>query len=73
MLVERYQGTWETLHGPGKICPVGGTANKGPSKLCRESDHLVVLRGRESRLQGEGDDMNAKPEKETSTGQQDRT
>ena len=33
-----------------------------------ESDQLIVLGERESRLQGEGADVNTKPAKETLTG-----
>jgi len=33
----------------------------------RESDQLIVLSERESRLQGEGADVNTKPTKETLT------
>ncbi len=34
-----------------------------------ESDHLVVLRGRESRPQGEGGDGETQPSQETCAGQ----
>ena len=37
--------------------------------LNRESDYLIVLRGRESRPRGEGTSSNKQPVKETHTGQ----
>ncbi len=36
--------------------------------MARESDHLIVLGGRESRPQGEGGDGGTEPSKETCAG-----
>ena len=40
---------------------------EGEPKTSWESDQLIVLRERESRLQGEGADVDTKPAKETLT------
>ena len=56
------------------MAPVVKTGKAGQSKkrkangIIRDSDSFIVLRGRESRPQGEGMDRNMQPVKETSTG-----
>jgi hypothetical protein len=44
------------------------TETIGELMMSWESDQLIVLSERESRLQGEGADVNTKPAKETLTG-----
>jgi len=68
MCEEKHQRTWEAQFVPrlqrGKC-----DRRKRQVKLMTswESDQLIVLSERESRLQGEGADVNTKPTKETLT------
>ena len=66
MCEEKHQRTWETQLVPawaGKR----SRPKEGELKTSWESDQLIVLRERESRLQGEGADVDTKPAKETLT------
>ena len=47
-------GTWETLAGPFRGYPQTSRKGKDAETLVRESDSLIVLRARESRVHGEG-------------------
>lgn len=47
-------GTWETLAGPVRGYPQTSRKGKDAETLVRESDSLIVLRARESRVHGEG-------------------
>lgn len=47
-------GTWETLAGPRRGYPQTSRKGKDAEMLARESDSLIVLRARESRVHGEG-------------------
>ncbi len=66
MREEKHQRTWETQLVPARA----GRRNRpkeGEPRAIWESDQLIVLRERESRLQGEGADVDTKPAKETLT------
>jgi hypothetical protein len=61
----------QTREGHGRRRQVGEPDPKGKEpKVWRKSDPLVVLRRRESRLQGKGAGSNPKPAKETGAGQE---
>ena len=66
MCEEKHQRTWETQLVParaGRRC----RPKEGEPRTSWESDQLIVLSERESRLQGEGADVDTKPAKETLT------
>ena len=67
MCEEKHQRTWETQLVPARAGR-RSRPKEGEPKTSWESDQLIVLRERESRLQGEGADVNTKPTKETLTG-----
>ena len=56
MCEEKHQRTWETQLVP-RLQEVSGADKLGELKTSWESDQLIVLRERESRLQGEGADV----------------
>ena len=66
MCEEKHRRTWETQLVPARAGR-RSRPKEGEPKTSWESDQLVVLRGRESRAQGEGADVDTKPAKETLT------
>ena len=67
MCEERHQRTWEAQLVPD--IRVGEADHEtGAPKTTWESDQPIVLRERESRLHGEGADVDKQPTKETLTG-----
>ena len=66
MCEEKHQRTWETQPVPARAGR-GSRPKEGEPTTGWESDQLIVLSKRESRLQGEGADVNTKPAKETLT------
>ena len=66
MCEEKHQRTWETQAVPARAGR-RSRPKEGESTTGWESDQLIVLSERESRLQGEGADVNTKPTKETLT------
>ena len=67
MCEEKLQRTWETQQVPARAGRQS-RPKEGEPKTSGESDQLIVLRERVSRLQGEGADVDTKPTKETLTG-----
>ena len=66
MCEEKHQRTWETQLVPARTGR-RSRPKEGEPKSSWESDQLIVLRERESRLQGKGADVDTKPAKETLT------
>ena len=64
MREERYHRTWETQLVPRGIGVSEADQKIGQLKTNWGSDQLIVLSERESRLQGEGADVDTKPAKE---------
>jgi len=61
----------EELGRPATFLPWSGMPIQPPGgrqTMARESDHLIVLGGRESRPRGEGGDGEAQPSQETCAG-----
>ncbi len=67
MCEEKHQRTWETRLVPAQAGR-RSRPKEGEPKSRRESEQLIVLSERESRLQGEGAAVDTKPTKETLTG-----
>jgi hypothetical protein len=67
MCEEKQQRTWETQPVPRSSGVSEADQKTGELKTSWESDQLIVLSERESRLQGEGADVDTKPAKETLT------
>ena len=59
MCVEKHWRTWETQLVPRSSEVSEADQKIGELKTSWESDQLIVLRERESRLQGEGADMDS--------------
>ena len=69
MYVEKRLRTWEALLSPAYEWQVGlNNRKRGRLKGDRESDQLIVLRERESRLHGKGAGGSTQSAKETSAG-----
>ena len=66
MCEEKHQRTWETQLVPARAGR-RSRPKEGEPTTSWESAQLIVLSERESRLQGEGADVNTKPTKETLT------
>ena len=67
MCEEKHQRTWETQLVPRSIGVSEADQKIGELKTIWESDQLIVLSERESRLQGKGADVDTQPAKETLT------
>ena len=67
MCEEKHQRTWETQLVPRQFGVGEADQKKVNPKSNWESEQLIVLRERESRLQGEGAAVDTKPTKETLT------
>lgn len=67
---EKCRRTWETLPVPAdsKLVGLSNRIRGRPKTFGRESDQLILLRGRESRLHGEGVDRNMNSSLETISG-----
>ena len=66
MREEKHQRTWETQLVPARAGRQS-RPKEGEPKTSWESDQLIVLSERESRLQGKGADVDTQPAKETLT------
>ena len=66
MCEEKHQRTWETQPAPA-WAGRQSRPTEGEPKTSWESDQLIVLSERESRLQGKGADGDTEPTKETLT------
>src|SRR5260370_26709450 len=66
MCEEKHHRTWEAQMVAARAGRLS-RPKEGEPKVIWESDQLIVLSERESRLQGEGADVDTKPAKETLT------